>query len=592
MNTLGKRGYHQLFWFIVGVALLLRLGVGLELLDHPSVMVPDSRTDMATYERLSTEILAGQWPEHFYYQPFYYAVFLPVAHSIFGLNNWCVPWVQSLLGAATVALTGLTAAQLFGRRTGLLAAVFLALARFHVFYTPFRLMSVLLAFELSLLLWLLIGAVRRGGYRRWASASLVLACATLTRGNCALLLPLVVGLAVQQNWKRPNHAIGTVLVIFAVFQAPQLPFALQNYRYYGRWTGPSSAADAVLALSNSPQAPPGGLAPNTEVYRQWMRDARAEGEARVPVKDRVLQWMRRNPAGFLELKWQTFLLFWNAVEIPNNIAMAHEGRESRLVRLPFPLLLDFAVIGSLAIAGLLLCLSLLRRSPALLTAFLLVVLYCAATVMFYMLARFRVPLLPVLCIFAAHAVQRLIRMGGNLLGRRSIPCRNALAVACALLGGVYICTRAYAHYQHVEPAILRRARPYGTAFETDKGAIVHDHGPQLTGGWGELVLPETTRTLMKEFVLPPWLRSQDWQVIHLEVPVPTEGERSWRWRRIPARVESEDGARFSVSLPVNPSQRIPFLILDTDRNYRRTRLRGTELPVPGELVARLVLVRP
>ena len=321
-----------------------------------------------------------------------------------------------------------------------------------------------------------------------------------------------------------------------------------------------------------------------------MQDARASGEDRVPVKDRVLQWVRREPAAFLELKWQTFLLFWSAAEIPNNVAMAHEGRESAIARLPFPLMLDFSVLGSLGIAGLLFSLPRLRGHPARLSAVLVVGVGCAATVAFYMLARFRVPLLPFLCIFAAYALNRLVLAAADLLEAKRMSRRRLLGITAAFVVGGYVCNAGFAHYQVVEPAVLRVVRPHGVAFETDEGALVHDHGPRLTGGWVAFRPPAGAAALRKEFVLPGWLRGVEWAERYVEVGVLTAEGRSWRWLRLPvAPVRPEEG-RLVFEIPLQADSRPPPLILDTDRDYRRTLLRGAEMPVRGELVARLVLV--
>ena len=50
----------------------------------PFVYAPPSTTDLATYMTLSREILDGTFKGAFYYQPFYYAAFLPGVMLFFG----------------------------------------------------------------------------------------------------------------------------------------------------------------------------------------------------------------------------------------------------------------------------------------------------------------------------------------------------------------------------------------------------------------------------------------------------------------------------------------------------------------------------
>ena len=75
---------------ITVVALGLRLVVCAELQDLPSVRTPWIGTDMATYRRLAMDLLAGKLPDAFYYQPFYYAVFLPAVYASLGSGAWSI----------------------------------------------------------------------------------------------------------------------------------------------------------------------------------------------------------------------------------------------------------------------------------------------------------------------------------------------------------------------------------------------------------------------------------------------------------------------------------------------------------------------
>ena len=99
------------------IAFVLRLFVSSELGaingGYNSVYTPSKLTDLATYMNLAQQIVKGQYSGVFYYQPFYYAVFLPVIYFICNSIK-AVIFVQSLIGAATVYLAGLCGAKLFG----------------------------------------------------------------------------------------------------------------------------------------------------------------------------------------------------------------------------------------------------------------------------------------------------------------------------------------------------------------------------------------------------------------------------------------------------------------------------------------------
>ncbi len=83
-------------------ALFIRLGASSELAAFNnglnSVTVPSPATDMCTYRNLATQIANNNYKGVFYYQPFYYAVFLPVLQIVFGSSIWAVIIAQCLLG--------------------------------------------------------------------------------------------------------------------------------------------------------------------------------------------------------------------------------------------------------------------------------------------------------------------------------------------------------------------------------------------------------------------------------------------------------------------------------------------------------------
>ncbi|MGN0849527.1 MAG: hypothetical protein ACI4OV_07530, partial [Victivallaceae bacterium] len=80
MNRLKRRDW-LICLLIVAAALILRVVGAWQLAGENNgmnaVFSPSPETDMATYWKLSGEILTGAFTGEFYYQPFYYAVWLP-----------------------------------------------------------------------------------------------------------------------------------------------------------------------------------------------------------------------------------------------------------------------------------------------------------------------------------------------------------------------------------------------------------------------------------------------------------------------------------------------------------------------------------
>lgn len=577
---------------VSAVALALRLAVCVQMRHVPSVVSPWSGTDMATYRQLAIDIVAGTWPEQFYYQPLYYAVFLPLVHVLFGFAPWGLMLVQSIVGAVTVGLVGLIGARLFGRRAGLFAAGLLTLARFHVFYTPFALMAVLQAFWIALLVHAALAAYRRPHRLRWAIAAAIMALAILTRGNALLLVPGLLALMAWRHRRRPLQAVTIGALMLALIYAPQLPFALRNARALGRWTGPSSAADAVLALGNTPEAPPGGLE-YTPVYEHWMSQANRPGVERIPVAHQILDWIRREPLAFAELKLRALLLFWDQGEIPNNVTYENEGRASALLRAP--ILLDFSVLGTVGLAGLLLTWR--RRAPTRIFLGATIAAYCLSTVVFYILARFRLPVVPLLAVCGGALLSQCVRLWRRHDRNRSIAV-DARRLAIVFVLALLLVVQAYPVYRGtVEPLALRLARPHGVAIEFGDTLRVYDHGPQTLGGWMLLAVPPEGMTIEKTFALPERIvPPAGFRRAALRIPfggragtradvrvgqgsgeprrvmVATSGGRAMDWLEVPLDPPAPDARRVTLRVHVKPLAGQVFLAMDRQRDYRRTRV--------------------
>ncbi len=497
-----RQHYRPIWWLLVALALLLRLVVGAQLADTGTVCAPLPVTDMATYRELALAILHGNWPEVFDYQPFYYTVFLPFAY-LFSPHGgaWPVILLQALVGTATVALTGAVAARLFGRKAGLLAILLLALSRFHLFYTPYLLLEVWFSFWCAAVLYCTVKILGLSTSNRWAwlwHALLGLAAsgALLTRGSALLWLPGVLALILwhgRRDWRRLSLHLALLILCFLL---PIAPYSIHNSRATGRFQGASVAGGKVLALGNGPEAPAGGLEyPRT--YYQWCRDAE---RGRMSVPAHILQWAREKPLAFLELKFRALLLFWDAREIPNNINFEVQGKESPLLQMP--ILLPWSILGSLGLAGLLLV---FRRGHYQRLALIWMMLaYWGATSAFYLLARFRVGCLPLLCCAGAGAITILARkLRASQTANSQVTRRQQLVVPVfGVFLAIYTVNFAYPLYQDfAEPAIQRKLNPNGINLKFPREFVLYDHGPLSTAN-NFVNVPTEGVDITKRFRLP------------------------------------------------------------------------------------------
>ncbi|MBQ7176928.1 MAG: glycosyltransferase family 39 protein [Victivallales bacterium] len=510
--------YKCLLLLAVLLALLLRLVASVQMYGLPAVQNPSPLTDMATYLRLAGEISSGNWPDHFDYQPFYYSIFLPFCRFFGGTGIVAAITIQVLLGAAGCLLVGLSAQRLFGKRVGFFAALILAISKMHVFYTPFMLFEVLQSFWIALLLWLALVAWEKNRIWHWLVLSLLLGIATLTRGNALLFLPGILAFYLVRNARKGAiiRVVSLALLMTIIFELPQLPYSIRNYKYAGRWCGASTAGGKVLALGNTPEAPPGGLEyPLT--YSRWVAldEARPE-DGHVSMVSNILCWAVREPLVFLDLKWRAALLFWDRREIPNNVSLEHEGRACPwLSALP-----PFAITGSLAFLGLLFLLKGQRQSwrernpqfaPCL---FFMYMLLCSwfATALFYNLARFRITSLPLMAIAAGYALDMLV---DKIARRKELKRDEGLALAlCGIVSIFAVCFLYGFWEENMVPAIYRIARPNGLLCQFPDTSLLYDHGPFTVGGFSYLQAPRGGIAIKKQLCIPSGTRN-----VKVRIPV-------------------------------------------------------------------------
>ncbi len=588
-----RRHFHLLLGGVVLAAFLVRLVVcGEMLLNHPQASKPTPERDMATYDCLATRIAHLAFNEEFYYQPFYYAVFLAGMKAVCGESRIAQLVAQAALGAGAVLFAAGAAALMFGRRAGLLTALLAGLAKAPLFYTSFLLIETLQSFWLSLLLYLGVRCVKNNQLLHWALAGVVLGCAILTRGNMWLAVPVFLLFAWRGTFQARRARISLFLLLVVL---PQLPFIAWNSCKKGRLCGPSTAAGAVLAFGNTPESPPAGNDPGagpglyySPTQNHWMSTA-----DKVSVRDRVLRFVATEPLAFAELTFRKLLLFWDRREIPNNLDINHEARRSLALTLLG--IVSTGFLMALAIPGALLCLGMMRGRRTVAFSALFIVSFWVSVAAFYLLCRFRVPVIPCLAVFAAAFLDRLFF-------RLPPPPRRSRKLVVALLAlgvGLVAAYTAYDGYRMGwEARVHRVVRPAGTLIDWDSRLSLMDNGPQILGAWDGAPL-RAGSVIRKTFVIPRDVAPDGDAELILELacagPVRSRLTvngtavelASDRTGGIEKTIPLSSWREGEVSITVDELRGELYGVFDHQRNYGRSAVDGVTLD--GELVARLVM---
>lgn len=587
---------RRFLWWLGGLTfagILLRFLVLLQVIPlDPAAFQPAGTTDMATYQDYSSKILSGKYVQVFYYQPFYYAIFLPFWKLLIGNGAWAAGIGNVLCAGGLIFYAGLSGALLKGRKAGLIVAFLAVFSTMLTFYVPYALLEIQQSFWFVLLFYLTLRGMRGKSWYLWGSVGIVLGIAILSRGNAWCFLPILLACAVfwnaEKSWKR-RMIYGCCVLGFALLM--QLPFISWNTILLHRLSGPSTAGAAVLALGNTPEAPPGYLV-YPEAYEIWMKDQES-----YPVMQRIYDWAKSEPLGYLELQVRKFLLYWDALEIPNNVSLEYNGLYSSLLKMAF---IPTGFLLFLSFSSLCLQLPSLWKKKGILALVLMIGAYACATAAFYILARFRVPSLGLFCIMGGIfpvVIHGAIRMKGL----RMLLLPGILAMLC----GYFVVYQAYGLYRMVlEPRVMKVARPHGIWLD-DPGngkKVVYDHGPRQLGGWLSYPIQEGMR-MRKRLILPPefpqrgrlefsFLSGGDDEFL-LTVNEKTQGFRTKEGsHQNPALV------RYSMDVVVpsdgvfdlrfwkvgNPRQ--TGVNIDFQRNYGRSYLNDSE--INGEIVLKLI----
>ena len=401
----------RLGWLVFALALALRVAYIFEadaspLFEHPAV-------DAKTYTHHAQRLAAGNWlgiGEGPFWQPPLYPYFLGAVKVLFPESFfYAVRFVQVLLGALVCAMSWWIGRALFNPAVGLLAGIGAALCGPLIFFDGELLPASLAAFVDLLALVVLLRVWRRPS--RWGFLG-----AGAAFGVGALAVPTVLTFAVAVPivllWRAPRRqgliwagafALGVVLAI--------APVAWRNWAIGGDGVGISYNAGINLYIGNNPDyAETVAIRPGWEWDELVTQPARA-GIERPSAKsayfaERAWDYIKGDPTGWLGLMGRKLGAFWHGDERGRNQPIYFWRTYSNVLSaslwkagIAFP----FGLVAPLALWGMLL--SLRRVGPT--WPLLYVLSYCLGVVAFFVAARYRVPVLPVLLVFAAYGLWAL-----------------------------------------------------------------------------------------------------------------------------------------------------------------------------------------
>lgn len=430
------------------LALFLRIMLLADAADSP--YAGSLLLDAEEYQHLAQSLLDGNW-QAAAAQTYVHGILFPVLWAaILWLCGGIVDalsvllLVQAVLGAATCVLLYAAARHLLGPTPaiicGLLASTYWPFLVFGIQPLATTLVVFLVA---ALLAWMSRpGALTTGALM---GAGLLLALLGATRANALLLLPVVAWLAVLRSAEGGHSLRRTLLPLAAGLGVGLAPFLVHNLitqgtplPFEGAWS---------LHMGNNPAAD------GTPYARQGLDWQRLESigfrdgwntpparRGSIYLQESIHFWTTR-PTEALQLTWTKLRLFWHAYEVPVSIDLDWYARNTVLGRM---LPITFGLLAPLALLGMVFNRQHWRR---LLLVYGGVVAFLLSGLLFTVCARYRLPAVPFLLLFAADALHRLV---GMVQSREP---RSLIAPAAILLVAAVIV------HTGVDPARVNHLRP-------------------------------------------------------------------------------------------------------------------------------------
>lgn len=395
------------FWFAVAAA--LRLIYVLALREHPRFEAPTM--DAGYHLAWARTVASG---ETFQEGPFFraplYPYFLSFWTALSPDSTLLARLAQSVLGATGAALTASLAQRVMGRASAWWAGGFVALSPVMVAFDAELLIPALLVPLLLLALnRCVVWGGERGGWQALGTGALF-GLAAIARPNVLLFMPVLFALALVRT-RRP--AAGLMLALGTLI--PIAPVTLTNLvsgdaalistqAGVNFWIGNNPESDGVTAIV------PGTRQGWWDGYHDAISLAEAEkgrelrpSEVSRYYAGKALSWMAGDPVKAASLlAWKARLLVAN-VELANNQDIEFTARRTLPPLRYSPSRWD--VLLGLGVVGLVLAWRRRRGGAGMLLGF--VAVYGVSIVLFFVNARFRVPLSPVLAVGAGYALSQL-----------------------------------------------------------------------------------------------------------------------------------------------------------------------------------------
>ncbi len=451
LTVLKSNPFGHIIWTVSVIfilALCVRLFYLYENANSPTFNVPI--VDARGYDLIASKLVnTAKMPEQFFWQQFFYPLFLSVVYFFSNCSVVVAQIVHAILGAVNCVLTFFLGRRVFNRRIGIVSAIIVAFYGPLIFHEMDLIDVVWAVFWSLVLILLFLQTVTRRRLLWFFLLGLCSALSVITRPNFILFIiaGLVwVGFVLYKARAGLLFSARCFILTLFGFIVIALPVAIQNFRVTGHFGILPASGGVNFYIGNNPDFE----AAQIRVGTAWERIVDMPEKYGVTgdmwqkqrfFYDKTREFIVSDPKGFLKRLANKAIQFVSSREIPGDVDIYLFRRWSVLLELlmwkvsafgfPFGLLLPLAIIGLLYNW---------RSIPK--PVMLFVITYPLLIILTHVKTRYRVPMVPVLSVLAVSGCAYLIRsiIERSLSRAGSREWFRIVGAACLGAGIVFIST--------------------------------------------------------------------------------------------------------------------------------------------------------
>ncbi|MCX6827543.1 MAG: glycosyltransferase family 39 protein [candidate division Zixibacteria bacterium] len=401
--------------FILLIGGIVRLAFLLIYLSRPewNQLLVDSLFHNRWAESIASGNILGSQP--FFRAPFYIYL-LGGLYALFGDSLLVARIFGHLVGLLSVYITYRLALRLFSKETAIVAALIHSLYPIAIYFESELLVESLFTLLVELSVFFLFLATDKKNNRWYFLTGLIFGIAVITR---PVILPLLLLFIVWILWKRTGikAAIISNLVLICAVVIIILPVTLRNIIVGKDVVLVASSGGINFYIGNNPTADGLSATLPPPLGSSWeIRDINyiAENEVGHPLKDselsdywykKGLRWCLDNKIDFLKLYFKKLYFCLNNFEIPNNRNLPLFFRGNLILKI---MPLNFGILFALLIISLILLRWNRGFNSEKIFMLLFITAYFILLSFFFINARFRLPVVPFIIIFASFGFTGII----------------------------------------------------------------------------------------------------------------------------------------------------------------------------------------